>query len=125
MFYVPFFRTLKKTSDAMIQRVKTEVVSTEDGKEVVRTKYEIPQEKVLRYIASGNYKWSAPNLSIRVSCLDCIIPRSAFEVDTRDLAKPTLKLEVMIDGSAAYQYVSSPMLAILFDRFPSQPHDCR
>jgi alkaline phosphatase D len=84
MFYVPFFRTLKKTSDAMIQRVKTEVVSTEDGKEVVRTKYEIPQEKVLRYIASGNYKWSA------------------FEVDTRDLAKPTLKLEVMIDGSAAY-----------------------
>jgi len=51
---------------------------------VVTTKYEIPQEKVLRYIASGNYKWSA------------------FEVDTRDLEKPTLKLEVMIDGSAAY-----------------------
>jgi len=84
MFYVPFFRTLKKTSDTKIQRVKTEVVSTEDGEEMVRSKYEVPQEKVLRYIASGNYKWSA------------------FEVDTRDLEKPTLKLEVMIDGSAAY-----------------------
>jgi alkaline phosphatase D len=57
MFYVPFFRTLKKTSDAMVSRVKTEVVSTDDGDEVVNTKYEIPQEKVLRYIASGNYKW--------------------------------------------------------------------
>jgi len=84
MFYVPFFRTLKMTSDATIQRSKTHVVFTKDGEEVVTTKYEIPQEKVLRYIPLGNYKWSA------------------FEVDTRDLDKPTLKLEVMIDGSSAY-----------------------
>jgi alkaline phosphatase D len=32
-------------------------------------------------------------------------------VDTRDLEKPALKLEVMIDGSAAYQYVCGPILA--------------
>lgn len=57
MFYVPFFTTLKKTGDAMVSRVKTEVVSTENGEEVVTTKYKIPQEKVLRYIPSGNYKW--------------------------------------------------------------------
>jgi alkaline phosphatase D len=61
MFYVPFVRTLKKASEAVVQRVKTEIVSTDDGEEVVTTRYEIPQERVLRYIASGNYKWYVPN----------------------------------------------------------------
>jgi hypothetical protein len=63
MFYVPFIRTLKKASDTVVQRVKTVVVSTEDREEVT-SEYEIPQEKVLRYIAPGNYKWSVPNRSI-------------------------------------------------------------
>lgn len=33
--------------------------------------------------------------------------RSTFEVDTTDPDKPTLRLEVMIDGKPAYQYVLS------------------
>ena len=127
MFYVPFFRTLKKTSDATVPRVKTEVVATGDGEELVVTKYEIPQEKVLRYIASGNYKWSVMCMDIRVSLLTVSqhIIRSAFEVDTRDLEKPTLKLEVMIDGSAAYQYVSRSIICCPCSPLSPQPHHCR
>jgi hypothetical protein len=45
-----------------------------------------------------------------LSRIDVAYTRSAFEVDTRDLEKPIMKLEVMIDGSAAYQYVPSPVL---------------
>jgi alkaline phosphatase D len=62
MFYVPFLRTLKKASDTTVQRTKAEVILTENGEELVTTKYEIPRERVLRYIASGNYKWQVPNL---------------------------------------------------------------
>ena len=39
-------------------------------------------------------------------------------MDTRDLEKPTLKLEVMIDGSAAYQYVPIPILITHLHRLP-------
>jgi alkaline phosphatase D len=85
MFYVPLIRTLDMASKKTIERIKTEVVLTEVGEEIVTTKYEVPQERVLRSIATGNYKWSA------------------FEVDTRDLSNPNLKLEVMIDGSAVYR----------------------
>lgn len=49
MFYIPFFRTLKKESESTVNRTK--VVG---GEEVV---VEIPQERVLKYIAQGNYKW--------------------------------------------------------------------
>jgi alkaline phosphatase D len=84
MFYVPLVRTLKMTSKETVQRTKTNIMLTEEGEEIVTTKHEVPQERVLRYIGAGNYKWSA------------------FEVDTRDLDNPTLKLEVMIDGSAVY-----------------------
>jgi hypothetical protein len=50
--------------------------------------------------------------------------RSTFEVDTRDLEKPTLKLEVMIDGSAVYRYVSSFVFVTNHSEIPFQPHDC-
>lgn len=59
MFYVPLIRTLKKASKETVDRTKTEIVMTDDGEEVVTTKYDIPREKVLRYIATGNYKWLA------------------------------------------------------------------
>jgi alkaline phosphatase D len=36
-------------------------------------------------------------------------------VDTRDLEKPILKLEVVIDGLAAYQYVFTSMIAIVIN----------
>jgi len=60
-------------------------IANSEEVDVVTTEYEIPRENVIRYIATGNYKWST------------------FEVDTRNLDNPTLNLEVMIDGSLAYQ----------------------
>jgi len=57
MFYVPFIRTLNVASKTTVERIKTEVMLTEEGEEIVTTKYEVPQERVLRYIATGNYKW--------------------------------------------------------------------
>lgn len=59
MFYVPFVRTLKRVSENTVKRVKTELVKIADTEEVdvVTTEYEIPQENVIRYIATGNYKW--------------------------------------------------------------------
>ena len=45
--------------------------------------------------------------------------RSAIEVDTKDLEKPTLRLEVMIDGKAVYQYVSLLDIHVLFFMFGS------
>lgn len=103
MFYVPFIRTLNLSSKETVQRIKTEIVATDDGEEVITTKYDIPKEKVLQYIATGNYKWFVAhdlllNVNLTLPCL-----RSAFEVDTRDLNKPTLNLEVMVDGSSAYR----------------------
>ncbi|KAI0075810.1 hypothetical protein K474DRAFT_1355853 [Panus rudis PR-1116 ss-1] len=77
MFYIPFVRTLRPQSENTVQHVK--VV---DDKEVVE---ELPQEKVIKYIATGNYKWSS------------------IEVDTRDLEHPVVHVEVMIDGSSAYR----------------------
>ena len=46
---------------------------------------EVPRERVLEYIGKGNVKWSA------------------FEVDTRDMAKPVMRIETVIDGVPAYQ----------------------
>lgn len=60
-----------------------------------------------------------------LSHIDVAYTRSAFEVDTRDLEKPIMKLEVVIDGSAAYQYVLSPVLFSLHIFIRFQPHDYR
>ena len=58
MFYVPFIRTLKPRSEEVVNRTREEVVINEDGtKEVVKHVEEVPREKVLKYIAEGNYKW--------------------------------------------------------------------
>lgn len=63
MFYIPFVRTLKSESDARVLRARHAVEIDEDGLErVVETEEEVPQEKVLKYIAKGNYKWYVGNL---------------------------------------------------------------
>ncbi|CDO74863.1 hypothetical protein BN946_scf185004.g13 [Trametes cinnabarina] len=86
MFYVPFIRTLKPRSEEVVNRTKEEVVKTEDGKEeVVKVTEEVPREKVLKYIAEGNYKWST------------------IEVDTRDYDHPVVRVETVIDGTPAYR----------------------
>lgn len=59
MFYVPLIRTLKKASKETVDRSKTEIITADDVEEVVTTEYDIPKERVLRYIATGNYKWLA------------------------------------------------------------------
>lgn len=65
MFYVPFVRTLKMASKETVQRTKTDIMLTEEGEEIVTTKHEVPQERVLRYIGAGNYKW----LIVKLCCL--------------------------------------------------------
>ncbi|CAL1703852.1 unnamed protein product [Somion occarium] len=77
MFYIPFVRTLRPASESTVKSVR--IV---DNQEIVE---EVPEERVIKYIGPGNYKWSS------------------FEVDTRDLNHPTVHLEVMIDGSSAYR----------------------
>ncbi|PPQ90134.1 hypothetical protein CVT25_012303 [Psilocybe cyanescens] len=74
MFYIPFVHTLQERSKAFFTRNATNGNGTE----------EVPYEKTIAYIPTGNVKWSA------------------FEVDTRDIEKPTLRLETVIDGKPAY-----------------------
>lgn len=50
MFYVPFFRTLKSRSTEVVNRTAT----NETG---VVHKYQVAKERVIKYIAAGNYKW--------------------------------------------------------------------
>ncbi|KAJ7582448.1 PhoD-like phosphatase-domain-containing protein [Mycena floridula] len=74
MFALPFIRTLKRQSEETIDiRNASNEMST------------VPRETVKKYLGTGNYKWSS------------------FEVDTRDRARPTLTVEVTIDGHEAYR----------------------
>ncbi|KII88819.1 hypothetical protein PLICRDRAFT_124950 [Plicaturopsis crispa FD-325 SS-3] len=88
MFYIPFIRTLKAQSTTVVRRTHYEVKVVEGSEEpeIVETVEEIPQEQVLKYLPTGNHKWST------------------IEIDTRNLDAPVLKLEVVIDGSIAYEY---------------------
>ena len=53
MFYIPFFRTLQAESKRMVEKLK----KVNNGNETVFAKEWVPEEKVLKYLASGNYKW--------------------------------------------------------------------
>ena len=58
MFYVPFVRTLRPRSEAVVNKTREEVIVAEDGtKEVIQYVVEVPKEKVIKYIGEGNYKW--------------------------------------------------------------------
>lgn len=87
MFYVPFVRTLQSASQHMVRRSPEDATAdaapaAEEAEE--SSVLEIPQEQVLKAIATGNYKWSS------------------IEIDTRDAEHPTAYLEVVIDGNKAY-----------------------
>lgn len=86
MFYIPFIRTLRMQSETYTQRSRTKVVSTETGPETVTYTENIPLERVVKYIATGNSKWSA------------------LEIDTRNPELPTLRLETMIDGKRSFNF---------------------
>ncbi|KAH8108215.1 PhoD-like phosphatase-domain-containing protein [Cristinia sonorae] len=79
MFWIPFVRTLKMRTDDMVLHSK---VNTRGDQSV--TTQEIPRENVVKYLAKGNYKFSA------------------LEVDTRDLNNPVINLETVIDGKVAF-----------------------
>lgn len=57
MFYIPFIRTLSQKSKDTVQRTHTKLNVTEAGTEVIEYTEEIPAEKVLKYIPTGNFKW--------------------------------------------------------------------
>ena len=58
MFYIPFFRTLQSESKRLVERVTT-VNDTDKSGTVSEW---IPEERVMKYIATGNYKWCAKRL---------------------------------------------------------------
>jgi alkaline phosphatase D len=88
MFAIPFYRSLQMRSEEVAVRTKTETVITEGGLTMEQTIVEEePLEKVIKYVGEGNYKWSS------------------IEIDTRNLDKPTLRLETVIDGEVAYKSV--------------------
>lgn len=84
MFYIPLVTAIEaRSKDGFVRNRMT--VGAEG--EVVVVEEEVPYERVVKYIPNGNYKWSA------------------FEVDTRDPARPTLRIETVIDGKPAYKCV--------------------
>ncbi|KAJ7093065.1 PhoD-like phosphatase-domain-containing protein [Mycena epipterygia] len=93
MFDIPFYRTLRMQSDETVPQNRSELVITEDGPVYVNTTEQVPKERVVKYMARGNVKWSA------------------FEMDTRDLSRPTLRIEVVIDGKIRYreELIGSPV----------------
>lgn len=85
MFWVPLVRTLRDKSERTVKRL-AEVQREVDGEVVTEVvEEEVPQEEVLKYVPEGNYKWST------------------FEVDTRDMEHPVVRLELMTDGRPAYE----------------------
>ncbi len=55
MFYVPLVRTLRAASEAVVPRTRRRVVDEESRPEEVME--EVPMERVLKYLPTGNYKW--------------------------------------------------------------------
>ncbi|KAF7304625.1 hypothetical protein MKEN_01176400 [Mycena kentingensis (nom. inval.)] len=86
---IPFFRTLRMRSNETVSRLQA--VQTENG--TVSEIVEVPKERVVKYLARGNSKWTS------------------FEVDSRDLRRPTLRLETVIEGKVRYreEIVGSPV----------------
>ncbi|KAL5529401.1 hypothetical protein ACEPAG_5386 [Sanghuangporus baumii] len=87
MFYVPFFRTLDMESSEHVERSRLKSRFSHEGMtSEIREKYSIPGERVLKYLPSGNHKWIS------------------FEIDSRDPLKPTIFIEVIIEGQVAYKW---------------------
>ncbi|KAJ6513831.1 PhoD-like phosphatase-domain-containing protein [Mycena vitilis] len=93
MFDIPFVRTLRMQSEETVPQNHTEMVVTDEGPVYVTEAVQVPKERVVKYLARGNVKWSS------------------FEMDTRDLTRPTLRIELVIDGKIRYreELVGSPV----------------
>ncbi|KAF9257820.1 Metallo-dependent phosphatase [Marasmius fiardii PR-910] len=87
MFYIPLIRTLQPASNATITKEFMTVKEDSEGKSItVPETREISRERVINYVAEGNHKWAT------------------FEVDTRNRKKPTLRVELVVNGKPSYQY---------------------
>lgn len=103
MFYVPFIRTLAMESAEYAVKLEHHSQIGENGTEEMTTKtVVVPEERVISYKPDGNYKWYVDENS-DISELHSLC-RSSFEVDTRNPAKPVVRVEVMVDGRPAYRY---------------------
>jgi alkaline phosphatase D len=100
MFYVPFLRTLRLASDAVVPRTRFRIVDEDSPPEEVVE--EVPMERVIKYLPIGNYKWCVRIPLGRIHLSDFGI-RSTIEIDTRNPEHPKLNLEVVIDGKVAYK----------------------
>lgn len=105
MFYIPFFRTLKKESERHVERrVKETIIDAERVEQVLEKIELVPEERVLKYIATGNHKWYGyPVNPFHKSNIYMTMRRSSFEIDTRNSQKPAVHVEVMVDGRPAYR----------------------
>ncbi|GJJ12494.1 hypothetical protein Clacol_006736 [Clathrus columnatus] len=83
MFYIPILRSLKKQSKRLGE---TPVLYTQNEEGTVLSDVNLPQERVLKYLPLGNFKWTT------------------FEVDTTDHQMPTLKVETVINGKAEWRH---------------------
>ncbi|KAG6813101.1 hypothetical protein H0H92_013955 [Tricholoma furcatifolium] len=88
MFYIPFVRTLEAQSPGFAQRNRTKVIFSESNSEpeVIEYVEDIPLERVIKYMPTGNSKWSL------------------LEIDSTDPSTPRLKLETVVDGKAEYRH---------------------
>ncbi|KAF8163057.1 PhoD-like phosphatase-domain-containing protein [Crassisporium funariophilum] len=77
MFYIPFVHTL---------RMRSEESFISNSSSVDGSYEEVPYERAVAYLPKGNSKWST------------------FEIDTRDVEKPVLRIETVIDGQPAYHF---------------------
>ncbi|KAK7023800.1 alkaline phosphatase D [Favolaschia claudopus] len=85
MFDIPLVRTLSMQSEETVPANRSELVETEEGPVYVTETVQVPKERVLKYVPLGNVKWST------------------FEIDSRDLNRPVLRLELVINGKTKYQ----------------------
>ncbi|KAI0029405.1 PhoD-like phosphatase-domain-containing protein [Vararia minispora EC-137] len=87
-FYIPFVRTLKSQSDVYVKRYAKFPIpdDTTDKLQYEELEIDLPQERVLKYIATGNHKWAT------------------FEVDSTNPQRPLLHLELVINGQPAYHH---------------------
>lgn len=60
MFYIPFVRTLRLKSENVVRKITGWAMpdtSDGEGKGLEAIYEDVPQERVMKYIAKGNYKW--------------------------------------------------------------------
>lgn len=102
MFDIPFFRTLRMQSNDTVSRTRNELVATEEGPvslpEQIKHPKSVWSNTWPAEMSSGNFYLLGVHTYIEHR-----IFRSSFEIDTRNLTRPTLRIELVIDGKIRYR----------------------